>query len=204
MSCLDPNRCVCLDWPGRELMPGGWAAPAPRATSYEHRCCTSGPASRLWDSSNSKNNMNSMNSMNNIHNRNENTAHKAVFQRFDSRNEGLSTASVEFFRCESGHPSCVEIWYNTGIEVFPLSELGRGTGLMEAHMGFPRPSWIAALDPDSYGATDDRIGYGVSWCHNRSCRNYYRCFKKPFMRLKDLYWERRSCLFGFPRRVYEG
>lgn len=35
-------------------------------------------------------------------------------------------------------------------------------------------SWYLSLDPDSYGLTRDAEGYGVYWCREPECCNYYR------------------------------
>lgn len=35
-------------------------------------------------------------------------------------------------------------------------------------------SWYLSLDPDSYGLTSDAEGYGLYWCREPQCCNYYR------------------------------
>lgn len=35
------------------------------------------------------------------------------------------------------------------------------------------PEWYQALDPESYGLTTDRDGFGIYWCRKKQCRNYY-------------------------------
>jgi len=44
-------------------------------------------------------------------------------------------------------------------------------------------AWCQALDPDSYGLTDDMDSFGILWCRQEGCQNYYlsqeqreRCF----------------------------
>ncbi|EFW98767.1 f-box domain containing protein [Grosmannia clavigera kw1407] len=116
--------------------------------------------------------------------------------------DGVSKAAVHLNRCKSGHPSCVEVECSSRIEVFPLSDKGRGPGVMEPMIEFPLPTWIQALDPDSYGITGDRLGFGVAWCPNRECKNYYRCLKRPFICLKDMYWNGGHGLFSTAKRIY--
>jgi len=39
--------------------------------------------------------------------------------------------------------------------------------------------WIEAVDPDSYRLRDDRDTYGILWCRDEACANYYRYSERP-------------------------
>ena len=42
-------------------------------------------------------------------------------------------------------------------------------------------AWCQALDPDSYNLADDEETFGVLWCRQKGCKNYYRYIRKaPF------------------------
>ena len=46
-------------------------------------------------------------------------------------------------------------------------------------------NWYAALDPDSYGLTNDIDGFGIYWCKAEGCRNYYRFICSRLQRLLE-------------------
>jgi hypothetical protein len=41
------------------------------------------------------------------------------------------------------------------------------------HPGPVTMGWCQALDPDSYNLMDDNESFGVFWCRQRGCKNYY-------------------------------
>lgn len=48
--------------------------------------------------------------------------------------------------------------------------------------GYTNVGWCQALDPDSYNLTEDKEGFGVFWCRQKGCLNYYRYIRRPFAR----------------------
>jgi hypothetical protein len=62
--------------------------------------------------------------------------------------------------------NCVVVSYSSCVVIL-LDESDRHVGAMDAN-------WYQALDPDSYGLTEDVEGFGVYWCKDRGCKNYYR------------------------------
>ncbi|KAK3363822.1 hypothetical protein B0T25DRAFT_597289 [Lasiosphaeria hispida] len=44
----------------------------------------------------------------------------------------------------------------------------------QQHLGQMSANWYHALDPGSYNLTRDKEGFGVYWCRDEGCRNYYR------------------------------
>lgn len=48
------------------------------------------------------------------------------------------------------------------------------------HDGDIPMSWYQSLDPDSYNLTSDAESYGIYWCREPGCRNYYQSSPRGF------------------------
>lgn len=84
-----------------------------------------------------------------------------------------------------GSSQCLRIGYSRYMTVVS----SRGRYLQAA------PAWYQALDPDSYNLLDDKESFGVLWCRQKGCRNYYRYVKKPLVPRKDFHRDcQPSCL----------
>ena len=50
-------------------------------------------------------------------------------------------------------------------------------------------AWCQALDPDSYGLTDDMDSFGILWCRQEGCQNYYRYLRPAFFPVSQTHQE---------------
>jgi hypothetical protein len=42
----------------------------------------------------------------------------------------------------------------------------------DGHLRHMASHWYLMLDPQSYKVIEDKGGFGVHWCEDKSCRNY--------------------------------
>ena len=159
MNCFDPNRCSCLRYAGVEQLPHGWQLTPCQGIQV---ACREDPSNNiLWP-------LRSFQDNNFPMGKGRIEAHDvAVYTT------GLSPTSVVMIRME---PYCKEsqhlrISYHRRATILPVGSC------------YDRVSWVwcQMLDPDSYSLTDDMETFGIFWCWQKGCRNYYKYLKKaPF------------------------
>lgn len=71
---------------------------------------------------------------------------------------GSGRTDVECWPCHSGD-SCLVLDYARTLTVGRDGAIGA--------------QWYQALDPDSYGLTEDEEGFEIYWCRQNECKNYY-------------------------------
>lgn len=77
---------------------------------------------------------------------------------------GPGLLSIRASLCHSKSP-CIRVSYRRYLAK-PLPYIASSRGIPA--------SWYLSLDPHSYGLTTDAEGYGVYWCREPKCCNYYR------------------------------
>lgn len=164
MNCFDPNRCDCLCYEGVEKLPKGW-----QLTSQEPKfgACRKYPDRRLGPLRYSSNNK--QESLQ--YERNWIDSHAAQVETAGTIGYGSSRAMVRFEACPT-QSRCLQIRYIRYITIIPRArQASRITW-----------AWCQALDPDSYNITDDEETFGILWCRQPHCENYYRYVRKaPFV-----------------------
>jgi hypothetical protein len=177
MNCFDPNRCCCLRLAGVEELPYGWQL-AP-LQELKRSNCREHPEHLLRALHPSKDYRRGSSYV-----RREWTgAHCVGVQTTGTLKYGSSRVVVRVDPC-AGESRCLQIKYNRRIAILPKS----------CRPGRVTMAWCQALDPDSYNLTDDTESYGVLWCRQRGCRNYYRYLKKALVPLGDTHREcTKSC-----------
>ncbi|KAH6840668.1 hypothetical protein B0I37DRAFT_408394 [Chaetomium sp. MPI-CAGE-AT-0009] len=66
---------------------------------------------------------------------------------------------------------CLQINDSRFIGVRPEGHTGQGQSRVTW-------AWCQVLDPDSYHLTDDKASFGIFWCRQSGCQNYYR-YQRP-------------------------
>ena len=84
----------------------------------------------------------------------------------DDTSDGFFAHTADIAVCQGGK-NCIVATYQSRMR-FALGP-GEDYSLRRMNRG-----WYQALDPDSYGLTDDTDGFGLFWCKTEKCRNYYR------------------------------
>ena len=178
MNCFDPNRCSCLRYAGIDQLPKGWQLtphqdpeflPCMRTFDYYqdfgHLACRRYPSSRLGPLRSFE--MNEQDSL------------QGEQKRFESHhmsiNQKTSRIGISIEQCPSDR-QCLQIRYRRSITIIP--EKCRTTYITW--------DWCEALDPDSYGLTDDEESFGIIWCQQPHCNNYYKYLRKAPFPLRDI------------------
>jgi hypothetical protein len=84
---------------------------------------------------------------------------------------------VNALPCKGG-AECLELRYMT---------MARLDG-KDGHLRHMPSNWYLMLDPRSCEVTQDKDGFGVYWCEDRRCRNYWQYARsrwRPFLRNDD-------------------
>jgi len=169
MNCFDPNRCCCLHYPGLEKAPTGWQLSALGGT--EHEICRQDPSFRLRAIRPQKDDEDGYSQW-----QERCGGHRAWIVAARRPRCWSSEMFIHINPC-FGSNRCLLVSYNRTIH-FIFDEI---------HPRRMRASWLQAIDPDSYGLTDDEESYGVLWCRQPGCRNYYRYAKKPLVPEHDIH-----------------
>jgi hypothetical protein len=166
MSCFDPNRCSCLRYAWLEQLPDGWQL-TPRQDPVL-LACRMYPRNRLRPLRSSQ-----MTEQEGLHLQSEQNwieYHRAGVLATGAPLLGSSRILVRIESCPSEN-RCLQIQYTRLITIIPrIRRTNRITW-----------DWFQALDPDSYNLTDDESSFGILWCRQPGCKNYYRYLRKaPF------------------------
>ncbi|KAK1764002.1 hypothetical protein QBC33DRAFT_613427 [Phialemonium atrogriseum] len=163
MSCFDPNRCCCLQYSGLENLSHGWQLTPVEEIRYP--TCRAHPDRRLGALQPTKD----AGDENPQPQEAQTGSHRAW------ADNSLGTLIVWTNPC-SGGGSCLRVRYCRQINVFPA----------DWRPGCVTMSWFRALDPDSYNLTADDASFGVLWCRQQGCRNYYRYLKPSLVPLDKI------------------
>lgn len=160
LRCFDPNLCNCIKLDGAQLV--DWV----RAPAGPDTCRRREDRRLIWLFGEAREE----------HAEKETTNHQ--LKLFWNRHPGEThTATSDFAAAHGGQEigrcrveispcphmlRCLEIHYTRYLELAP--DIRSGT------MG---PQWFNSLDPESYGLSADNEGYGVYWCGDDECLNYY-------------------------------
>jgi hypothetical protein len=82
---------------------------------------------------------------------------------------------------------CLRVQYTRELTIIPRAGKTRNRVTM---------AWCCALDPDSYGLTNDMASYSILWCYQEGCRNYYRYLRKAAVAIDEIH---RSCSSSCPQ-----
>ncbi|TPX18710.1 uncharacterized protein E0L32_002567 [Thyridium curvatum] len=178
MNLLDPNCCACLHYEGAGRLPPGWVL-TPVHELYWLACRTD-PRHRLQPLRQEQT------GQENVSKKPLTSAHMTSLRYLSSGNRVLSKLELGIEGCQGGG-QCLQIQYERHILLEALESDGHRDGC-------PTLAWCQALDPDSYNLTDDAESFGVVWCKQVGCRNYYRYLRKPAVGLKSVNQEcRKAC-----------
>ncbi|KAK3341934.1 hypothetical protein B0T25DRAFT_574253 [Lasiosphaeria hispida] len=86
-------------------------------------------------------------------------------QQRTSRRPFNGCYDADIIGCDKG-ADCAVVSYSARVTI----ELDRS----QQRVGKMNANWYHALHPDSYSLTKDKEGFGVYWCKDEGCRNYYR------------------------------
>jgi hypothetical protein len=182
MNCFDPNRCSCLRFAGVDKLPNGWQL-TPRQEPVL-LTCRMYPRNRLrpFRSSQTKKQESLQREQNCIE------CHYSGIQATGAPGSGSSRLMVRIESCPSEN-RCLQIWYKRQITIIPRGYYATCIQWVYYTTCIPRNyyttcipwDWYQALDPDSYNLTDDEESFGILWCRQPGCKNYYRYLRKaPF------------------------
>lgn len=104
--------------------------------------------------------------------------HQGCVSIITSISDGYSWLEVNMNPClGSTSTRCLQVKYRRIISLVPR--------------GYPRgrinAGWLNALDPDSYNLTTDDESFGLFWCRQKGCLNYYRYTPRPFKDFKNMH-----------------
>ena len=100
--------------------------------------------------------------------------HRACLVTTGVSNNGTSWLEVKMMNCPASE-QCLQVEYRRTITIVPA-------GFMSGWRGCVNVGWWQALDPGSYNLTEDDEGFGLFWCRQKGCLNYYRYVRRPFAR----------------------
>lgn len=168
MNCFDPNHCSCLHFEGIETI-RGWEVPAPESVRTEN--C------RLHQQYRLRALQPHTVSPNERGDREVNPpewagGHLSFIQTTGVGYRGTSKVHLNMDPCPSGHNRCLSVDYKRYIH------LSEAWTIKRAWADRVTPGWCQALDPDSYGLTNDMESFGITWCRQPGCRNYYKYLRK--------------------------
>lgn len=172
MNCFDPNRCCCLQYCGLENLSQSWQLTPLGEIRYP--TCRVHQGRRLGVLQSTKD----------VGNENPQPQEEQTGSHRAWADNGSGTLMVWSNSCSSGG-SCLRVRYCRRIKVLPA----------EWRPGRVTMSWFQALDPDSYSLTTDNASFGVLWCRQKGCRNYYRYLKPS---LVPLHKTHRGCISSCP------
>ncbi len=100
--------------------------------------------------------------------------HRASLITTGLSNNGTSWLEVKMKSCPASK-KCLQVEYKRTITILPF-------GFVSGWRGCVNVGWWQALDPGSYNLTKDDEGFGLFWCRQKGCLNYYRYLRRPFAR----------------------
>jgi len=159
----DPSCCDCVEYPGKTAT--GWECPPSEWQPEDKKTCRNDHTLGIL----------SYNSV--LHNMAFVTNPAYSSYQCNYHWHGGSDAEGGFSHwayLNRVSESCVRVTYHSRIEV-----VADGNGSPQQM----NRSWYQALDPESYGLTNDADGFGLYWCKTEGCRNYYRFGRSRFRRL---------------------
>lgn len=171
---FDPNYCDCLDYESLELT--AWDRPLPENLPLTEGNCRQNSSRRFGGDKGEQ--------TANVCSDGFTHTYRGCSTDFKEYNSGaLEPAkgtnrhyqSVEAVKCPNKR-NCVKISHESSITL-TLED----SGLLQQMSR----SWYQALDPLSYNLISDADGFGVYWCRDERCRNYYRYNQsrlKPLLR----------------------
>ncbi|KAI1076570.1 hypothetical protein F5B20DRAFT_594033 [Whalleya microplaca] len=174
MNCFDPHRCSCLDYPGLEQLSSRSWALKPLQDHHDAPTCRSDPARRLFHRPRAAEALTG--------------GHKTTLLTTGKVWDSAGHLEIAVDPCAGGQ--CLRVRYRRKITFMLEDGPAMGTCLPTA--------WYQALDPDSYNPTDDQEGFGVLWCRQPGCKNYYRYLKGSLVSMPDA---NRSCTRSCPAQV---
>ncbi len=173
MNCFDPNRCSCLRYAGMEQLPRGW--------QLTHRldggfmACRKDPDNRLGPL---------LAVLDDKQKSTKGRCHYVGNLTTGVADWGYSRIMLDIEPCPA-ESRCLQILYT------------RWTGITTAdHKSRISWAWCQMLDPHSYNLLDDAESFGILWCQQKGCRNYYRYVRKAPFPLIDT---SRKCTESCPR-----
>ncbi|KAK3361681.1 hypothetical protein B0T24DRAFT_113075 [Lasiosphaeria ovina] len=168
---FDPNGCDCLRFPGLGQLGGAWTR-SPMAAKYKRVMASRlDSAGCLLDQSSTVTRLAALVDAQQQQQTDKSTRcrrletalaaqHAARVRSLHHRHD----SSVTALPCRRGG-ECLQLNYCTRVQ------LGKGSNRKLVHLTW---AWFMAVDPESYRITEDIDGFGVYWCRDRSCRNFWQ------------------------------
>lgn len=164
MRCFDPNDCDCVFLEGQENVEVRFSS-----SLHSQRVCRLNTSRRLYPLCRSLSLWSAASLVDGV--RRLLLAHKWELRRkcvssskrhrarldFNS-SSGPGRSDVECWPCHAGD-SCLVLDYTRVLIIGCDGAIGA--------------QWYRALEPDSYKLTEDEEGFGIYWCRQNECRNYY-------------------------------
>jgi len=86
---------------------------------------------------------------------------------------GHSLSRWEATVCQTS-PECIVVEYEKRLALGQCQQCCDPKDEKQEHgLGPAWPGWLAMLDPVSYGLDEDEESYGIYWCYDKACQNYY-------------------------------
>ncbi|KAK0709993.1 hypothetical protein B0T26DRAFT_679328 [Lasiosphaeria miniovina] len=153
---FDPNGCDCLRFPGLGQLGRAWTR-SPVAAKYKRSSTVTRLAALVGAQQQQQTDKSTRC-------RRLETAlaaqHAARVRSLHSRYD----SSVTALPCRRGG-ECLQLNYCTRVQ------LREGSNVKLARLTW---AWFMAIDPESYRITEDMDGFGVYWCRDKACRNFWQ------------------------------
>lgn len=164
MRCFDPNDCDCVSHEGQENVKMLFGS-----SLHSKRVCRLNPSRRLYPLRRSSSLGLAPSLVDGIQRllfmhkwgfrRKCEPSRKRHRARLDfNPSTGPGKSDVQCWPCHAGD-SCLVLDYTRLLIIGCDGAIG--------------PQWYQALEPESYNLTEDEEGFGIYWCRQKECRNYY-------------------------------
>ena len=168
MTCFDPNSCSCLHFDGQEKL-RGWKMPCAEDLIL--------PSCRVYKQYRIRSLQHEQRGCDHSNKQSEEDeewvgGHYSLIQTTGVENRGTSNLHIDANPCPADHPRCMTICYKRVID------LSKATDNWIGWIDQVPASWYQALDPDSFDLTSDLESFGVTWCRQPGCKNYYQYLRK--------------------------
>ena len=184
----DPGRCDCIEYAGKSETAdddgSSWTWPRPNIEWREFNTCRVQPDTRGFDSPTSMGThplgYSSVDEMRAqcwyhvLHGNREQqfvTISECEVHPLGGPRRGGSSCVVFMFLSKLHFELSQEDQDGTNTSTLITNQPSNNNTPLLRHMS---NEWYYALDPDSFGLTEDADGLGVYWCWDKGCRNYYR------------------------------
>jgi hypothetical protein len=171
---FDPNRCNCVEFEGAQGAEWPLAPPTPlppfRRGQVRTGCCRAYSDHFPLPYQQRKSDVDER-----IRLMRARHGHRRNYISFDHTSTSIVSCYALFGlnRCERNLAG-LDVIYQRTMELYDCRKPGAVS-----------PDWFRSLDPDSYSLLDDTDGYGVFWCRQEKCANFFKNWLSRMLKYGD-------------------